>query len=257
MRAAPNFHFVGSTPPGTAVYSGLYHLSLDSAVAIARQWDDGENDLCQWARQLAAYLLDCKARLADWENAQPEPLASSSLDAAVFQADPDDPLLFQSGATDSVQVKPVVTLHDGKAVTTSLEVARYFGKQHKNVLQSIESIKADLPEDFTELNFQLSEYEDSTGRKLPAYELTRDAFTLLAMGFTGKTALAFKLAYIEAFNRMELELLDTRRPLPNPGITDRQEKIEAKPAKAKASKPKAKNAAQPKPANPANGKGQA
>lgn len=33
--------------------------------------------------------------------------------------------------------------------------------------------------------------------------MTRDGFTLLAMGFTGKKALQFKLQYIEAFNRME------------------------------------------------------
>ena len=71
--------------------SGLYHLSLDSAAAIARQWDDGENDLRQWARQLAAYLLDCKSRLADWENAQTEPPSVPSPDDEGFQADPDDP----------------------------------------------------------------------------------------------------------------------------------------------------------------------
>jgi len=253
-------HFTG--PLGTAVYSGLYHLSLDSAVAIARQWDGATGDLCHWARQLAAYLLDCKARLADWENAQLEPLAASSLDAAGFQADPDDTLPFQSGATGTVQVKPVVILHDGKAVTTSLEVARYFGKNHRDVLRSIENLKTDLPEDFRLRNFAQTVIERSNPSggepiKSPAYELTRDAFTLLAMGFTGKTALAFKLAYIEAFNRMELELLDTRRPLPNPGLTDRQEKIEAKPVKAKASKPKVANTTKPDPAKPANGEGQA
>ncbi len=124
------------------------------------------------------------------------------------------PPVNESGATDSVQVKPVVILHDGKAITASQAVAGYFGKEHKNVLRSIENIKADLPEDFNRLNFEPVEFFDAKGEKRPAYELTRDAFTLLAMGFTGKTALAFKLAYIQAFNRMEMELLDTRRPLP-------------------------------------------
>jgi len=54
-------------------------------------------------------------------------------------------------------------------------------------------------------------------RESPAYNLTRDGFTLLAMGFTGKKALAFKLAYIDAFNRMEAGLRPPqipRRPLP-------------------------------------------
>ena len=102
---------------------------------------------------------------------------------------------------------PVVISHDNKAVTTSQSVAEYFGKQHKNVLQSIENLKADLPKDLYQLNFQLIQIDTDLGigrtRQDPAYELTRDAFTLLAMGFTGKAALAFKLAYIEAFNKLE------------------------------------------------------
>lgn len=56
---------------------------------------------------------------------------------------------------------------------------------------------------FTKANFGLSAYRDTTGRELPAYLLTRDGFTLLAMGFTGAKAMQFKVAYISAFNRME------------------------------------------------------
>ena len=116
--------------------------------------------------------------------------------------------------TDSLQVKPVVILHDGKAVTTSTEVARYFGKLHKHVLDKIRELLGELPAEFNEPNFRPVDFFDAKGEKRQAYELTRDAFMLLVMGFTGKTALAFKLAYIQAFNRMEMELLDTRRPLP-------------------------------------------
>ena len=36
--------------------------------------------------------------------------------------------------------------------------------------------------------------------------MNRDGFTLLAMGFTGKRALEFKLHYIEAFNEMEQQI---------------------------------------------------
>ena len=52
----------------------------------------------------------------------------------------------------------------------------------------------------------MSEYIDETGRPLPMFILYRDGFMLLVMGYTGKKALAMKLAYIEAFNRMEEEL---------------------------------------------------
>ena len=57
--------------------------------------------------------------------------------------------------------------------------------------------------DFAAQNFLQTTYKDSTGRELPEYLLTRDGFTLLAMGFTGAKALTFKVAYINAFNHME------------------------------------------------------
>ena len=56
------------------------------------------------------------------------------------------------------------------------------------------------------LNFQLSDYVDCTGRTLPMYLMNRDGFTLLAFSFTGKKAMAFKVAYINRFNEMEKQL---------------------------------------------------
>ena len=38
------------------------------------------------------------------------------------------------------------------------------------------------------------------------YNMNRDGFSLLAMGFTGEKALRWKLDYIKAFNTMEAEL---------------------------------------------------
>ena len=65
--------------------------------------------------------------------------------------------------------------------------------------------------DFTERNFALSEYADTSGRKLPCYDLTRDGFSLLVMGFTGEKALQWKIRYIQAFNAME-QALQSGRP---------------------------------------------
>ena len=93
----------------------------------------------------------------------------------------------------------LVTNENGKAMTTSLKIAEVFGKEHKDVLRKIKE-KFSL---FTERNFTLSEYEDSTGRKLPMYLLDRDFTTFLIMGFTGSKADEFKMKYIEAFNKME------------------------------------------------------
>ena len=107
---------------------------------------------------------------------------------------------------------PSVSLHDGRPATTSREVAHYFRKRHDNVVRDIRSIMDNCPEEFTALNFEVSNYLDQTGRSLPMYIIFRDGFTLLAMGYTGPEAMRFKLAYIEAFNRMEAELARRNRP---------------------------------------------
>lgn len=100
--------------------------------------------------------------------------------------------------------QPEIAVINGQAVTSSLAVADYFTKHHKDVLRKIESLECS-PE-FTERNFSLSEYTDATGRKLPCYQITRDGFAFLAMGFTGKRAAQFKESYITAFNQMEKAL---------------------------------------------------
>lgn len=94
---------------------------------------------------------------------------------------------------------------DGQILVSSVDVAENFEKRHKNVIQSIENIRKS-DKGFTGLNFQPSEYEDSSGRVLPSYLMTRDGFTLLVMGFTGYKAQEWKIKYIKAFNAMEARL---------------------------------------------------
>lgn len=105
---------------------------------------------------------------------------------------------------------PVLNVVDGIATVSSLEVARHFGKLHYNVLRDIEALKGLCDEEFRRLNFEatINHVKGPKGatRTEPAYNLTRDGFALLAMGFTGEKAIAFKVAYIKAFNRMEAEL---------------------------------------------------
>jgi Rha family phage regulatory protein len=101
---------------------------------------------------------------------------------------------------------PQLTIVNGRPVATSLNVADVFGKRHDNVVRAIKRL--DIPKEFNLLNFEEITYIDDMGRNQPMYHITRDGFTLLAMGFTGKEAMRFKLAYIEAFNRMEAELIE-------------------------------------------------
>lgn len=105
----------------------------------------------------------------------------------------------------SHELVPSLSIKDGKIVTTSLAVAAHFGKQHKDVLKAIYNLECS--EEFRQRNFAPSEYLNSQGKSQPYFEMTRDGFTFLAMGFTGKEAAKWKEAYVNAFNKMEAELL--------------------------------------------------
>ena len=97
----------------------------------------------------------------------------------------------------------LVIMKDKQAVTSSLQVADKFGKNHRDVLRTIDDLKdvRKFAQMFLETNLP-----DSYGRNRRGYYLNRDGFTLLAMGFTGNKALQFKLQYIDAFNEMEQQV---------------------------------------------------
>lgn len=106
-----------------------------------------------------------------------------------------------------ISPKVSIILVNGQPRVSSLDIAEKFGKPHADVLKAIRKLISELPEEFNEGIFSLVEYTDDKGEERPMHNLTRDAFSLLAMGFTGKKALAWKVKYIEAFNLMEAELL--------------------------------------------------
>ena len=112
----------------------------------------------------------------------------------------------QAPLLPSEHFSPSVSLHSGRPATTSLEVAKFFGKRHDHVARSIQDLISNTPESFSVPNFGAAEYTDEQGKPRPMFILYRDGFMLLGMGYTGKKALAMKLAYIDAFNRMEAEL---------------------------------------------------
>lgn len=108
----------------------------------------------------------------------------------------------------NVESANLCEIKESRVVTTSLRVAEIFGKEHKRVLQSIRELECSA--DFRKHNFVLTlkdrELHGSVARQDPYYLITRDGFTFLVMGFTGKTAAKFKEAYIRAFNEMEAKL---------------------------------------------------
>ena len=93
---------------------------------------------------------------------------------------------------------------DGEVWANSRDVAETFGKMNKNVNQTIVNLMADSSA--VKNMFVESQYKSSRGRMETEYWMTRDGFSLLAMGFTGKKAIQWKLKYIEAFNAMEERL---------------------------------------------------
>lgn len=123
---------------------------------------------------------------------------------------------------------PTVFIRKSTVLTNSLDIAAVFGKQHKHVMRDIRNL---IESTGTDSGPNLDCYPPGqsgsraaliaamflpTSREVktanggtnlyPCYDMTRDGFTLLVMGFTGEKALGFKLRYIEAFNRMEAEL---------------------------------------------------
>lgn len=102
---------------------------------------------------------------------------------------------------DHTKFEIMVERHDNQAITTSLKVAEFFGKKHKDVLRAIKNL--DCSAGFAERNLAPSEYTDKSGRRLPMYNMTRNGFMFLVMGFIGKKAADIKEAYMEAFDWME------------------------------------------------------
>ncbi len=121
----------------------------------------------------------------------------------------------QTTGTSPAITTPVLDVIDGQVTATSNQVAQHFKKRHTHVLRAIKNLLKELPEGY-QPNFGLIQIETDLGmgrvRKDAAYRITRDGFALLAMGFTGKEALQWKVAYIAAFNKMEAELLKQHPP---------------------------------------------
>lgn len=100
----------------------------------------------------------------------------------------------------------VLSTQNGEPVASSRQIAESFGKEHKHVLRDIENLIGGESKIGLSSMFFKSEYISAQNKKLPEYLMNRDGFTLLAMGFTGKAALEWKLKYIAAFNEMEKKL---------------------------------------------------
>ena len=114
----------------------------------------------------------------------------------------------------NLPIKPIVGVNDNIITTTSMNIAEVFGKRHDHVLRALDKLVEDIKNsgedhlpNFGETVFSRKNPSGGAPIESRMFNVTRDGFTLLVMGFTGEKALKFKLAYIKAFNMMERELL--------------------------------------------------
>lgn len=110
---------------------------------------------------------------------------------------------------------------DGVMLASSKTIAARFGKRHSNVLQAIRNLPC--PDEFRRLNYKPIDYIDKNGESQPSVMMTKDGFMLIAMGFTGKDAVEWKIRVIEAFNAMERAL--SKR---NEGLEWKQARLQSK-----------------------------
>ncbi|EGW0027246.1 TPA: Rha family transcriptional regulator [Enterococcus faecium] len=111
-------------------------------------------------------------------------------------------------------MQELVILKNKEAVTTSLQVAESFDKKHRHVLSAIDELKEGVAENWADLFWEDTYVHPQNKQSYRIIYMNRDGFSLLAMGFTGKKALSFKLQYIEAFNKMEKEIKDQLPSIP-------------------------------------------
>ena len=108
----------------------------------------------------------------------------------------------------------LITISNGQPTASSRDIAEHFGKNHNHVLRDIEALLEGMSNfGQTPMFFKTTYIHPQNGQEYPMYLMNRDGFTLLAMGFTGKEALAWKMKYINAFNAMEQELRSQQQGL--------------------------------------------
>lgn len=106
----------------------------------------------------------------------------------------------------------LVIMKNEQAVTSSLQIAETFNKNHRDVLAAIDDLKEGVAENYADLFYEDTYIHPQNKQSYRQVVMNRDGFTLLAMGFTGQKALQFKLKYIEAFNQMEKEIQQPKLP---------------------------------------------
>lgn len=98
-------------------------------------------------------------------------------------------------------MQALVSIKNGKPAVSSKEIADKFNKPHKNVIRDIKNLKCS--DEFRQLNFEPSTYTSPQNKKFECFDMTKNGFIFLCMGFTGHKAAEYKEAYIQSYDKME------------------------------------------------------
>jgi len=110
-------------------------------------------------------------------------------------------------------IMDLVSIKGNELTTTSKIISDAFGKVHRNITRDIE--KLDCSDSFRAHNFEQSYYLSPQNKKIPCFNITKDGFYFLCMGFTGKKAAKWKESFISTFNQMEKGLLNVDAEMTN------------------------------------------
>lgn len=109
---------------------------------------------------------------------------------------------------NELKIIDTLTVKNNQITVSSLYVAQVFHKRHGHIINTIDKTIQDTGHEFSQPNFRLAKYKDNQGKMRKSYNLTKDGFVFLVMGFTGKEVARFKVEYINAFNQMQQQLLE-------------------------------------------------
>lgn len=107
----------------------------------------------------------------------------------------------------------LVITKNQQATTSSLKIAEVFGKYHRDVLSAIDELREGVAENYADLFWDDTYTHPQNKQVYRVIFMNRDGFMLLALGFTGKNALQFKLKFISEFNKMEKAIKYQSAPL--------------------------------------------
>lgn len=109
----------------------------------------------------------------------------------------------------------LVQIENNQPVTSSLQVAKVFEKEHKVVLKAIDDVVDGVAQNYADLFYEDTYIHPQNKQEYRQILMNKKGWTLIAMGFTGKKATQFKLDYINAFDEMEEILKNSQQKLPS------------------------------------------